>query len=440
MRTIMQRRVAVWVALLGLVWAAAQPVQAQDGATRAHLVQPGDTWAALAAGAGLEADALREAHGHINRQREPTIGAVVTLPDAEPRPGKLARALTGGLLATAVAHQTSPWQLAILNAHPHPYRPLLYQPLFIPGGDAPPRDLPLGFTTLELAQTPANAGEALALRAVTEQPLTAVVQLNRLAWSGAAHERRFVALGGTGAFFGAGAPELSIRPVGRPDEPPPPAWTQPWLFVERAWSYEQITLTGAAAAITQEQIRAERERLVALWAHVTPQRLWPQRLWPQPLWAGPFVEPITNYVAVSSHYGARRSYNGGPYRSYHEGVDYAAYGGTAVTAPAAGRVALAEFLTVRGGAVILDHGLGVYSGYYHLSEINVTAAQMVRPGDLLGGVGTTGFSTGNHLHWDFLVNGTWVDAAAWLEQDLAGWIRAGLLPPPAGEQARETIE
>lgn len=90
---------------------------------------------------------------------------------------------------------------------------------------------------------------------------------------------------------------------------------------------------------------------------------------------------------MSANYGARRSYNGGPYPTYHEGVDFSAYAGTPVMAPAAGTVALAEPLTVRGGAVILDHGLGVYTGYYHLSAIHATVGQQVQPGDVLGEAG-----------------------------------------------------
>ena len=74
----------------------------------------------------------------------------------------------------------------------------------------------------------------------------------------------------------------------------------------------------------------------------------------------------------------------------------------------------------------LDHGLGIYTGYYHMSSVAVTRGEVVQPGRLLGEVGTTGLSTGNHLHWDLLVNATWVDAAAWLEQDTACWVLAGL--------------
>jgi murein DD-endopeptidase MepM/ murein hydrolase activator NlpD len=186
-----------------------------------------------------------------------------------------------------------------------------------------------------------------------------------------------------------------------------------------------LTLTGEAAEIDQQARDEERARLREIWTQITPQ----------PLWETGFQTPIADYLALTANYGARRSYNGGPYLTYHEGVDFSAYGGTPVYAPAAGTVVLAEPLYVRGGAVIIDHGLGIYSGYYHLSAVHATAGQQVRPGDLLGEVGTTGLSTGNHLHWDLLINGIWVDAAAWQEQNLACWLLDGLgrscLPAPA---------
>jgi len=135
--------------------------------------------------------------------------------------------------------------------------------------------------------------------------------------------------------------------------------------------------------------------------------------------------PITDYLEITSPFGARRSYNGGPYRSYHEGVDFSAYGGTPVMAPAAGTVVLAEKLFVRGNAVIIDHGLGVYSGFYHMSEIDTAVGEQVQPGQIVGAVGTTGLSTGNHLHWDLLIDGVWVDGQAWLAQGMGCWILTG---------------
>jgi murein DD-endopeptidase MepM/ murein hydrolase activator NlpD len=360
-------------------------------------------------------DALQQLNPHPNRQRQPAIGSTISLPaEVTTRNGQLIRPFQGGLLQTAVRYSQSPWQLAIQQQIDHPYRPLLYRPLFLPGGDEPPRELPPGLVALSLSQTPALPGQALGVRAELAAESHIQGQLagaGDLVWG--ANGRFQVGLIGTGAFFGTGTPALLLQVEGQP------AWSQPWRFVDDEWIFQQITLTGAAAQIDQQSIAEERARLFELWSEVTPD----------PQWQASFQLPLDSYLTISAPFGARRSYNGGPYRTYHEGVDFSAYGGTPVMAPARGTVALAEFLYVRGGAVILDHGLGIYSGYYHLSSVLTEVGQVVEPGQIIGEVGTTGLSTGNHLHWDLLVGGVWIDAAAWMEQDMACWILAGLKRP-----------
>jgi murein DD-endopeptidase MepM/ murein hydrolase activator NlpD len=353
---------------------------------------------------------LQAANPHINRQREPAIGSLIVIPTQGAGDfGTLLRPDEGGLLQTAARHRMSPWSLAIRNELKSPFLPLFQRPLLAPASSGTPRDLPVGFSSFELSQLVGLPGQALAYRGRTAESVAISVTLNGNPFSAFENGHFRVGLVGTGAFFGAGEPELAVQVPGQP------MWTQPWRFQDGDWSFQQITLTGAAASIDQESIARERARLFELWSVETPS----------PLWSAAFTSPVLDFLEISSHYGARRSYNGGPYSTYHEGVDFSAYGGTPVLAPAAGRVVLAEQLYVRGGAVILDHGLGVYTGYYHMSAVGVAVGDLVTPGQSLGEVGTTGLSTGNHLHWDLLVSGTWVDAAAWLEQGLACWILEG---------------
>ena len=390
-------------------------VAAQDN--QPYVIQPGDTWSALAYRTGMSAADLRAAYGHMNRQREPVIGMTVQLPVGAGQLGVLARTGDGGLLATAVANNRSAWQIAQGNGLSSPYRPTFYQPLILRGGDQPPRDLPVGYTHLELSHIPARPGQALGLRGQTTTPITSMAWLDLAEWDVFGNGRYQIGLTGTGAFYGKGQPELAILPKNEMRNAKIPLWTQPYLFVDdNVWNYQQLTLTGSAAEIDQAAIDAERARLFEIWGQATAV----------PQWTDAFRQPITNYLEISATYGDRRSYNGGPYRTYHEGVDFSAYGGTEVYATAVGTVVVAESLFVRGGAVIIDHGLGVYTGVYHLSEVIAQAGQTVQPGDLIGRVGTTGFSTGNHLHWDLLVNSTWVDALSWQEQNMACWILEGL--------------
>lgn len=386
--------------------------QAQETAVRYHQVQPGDTWTTLAWRYGLDAADLAPFRS-INPQRQPALGAAFAFADrGVDRAGVLLRVWDGGLLATAVQQQRRPWELAVQNELTHPYYPLMNQPIFAAGGTEPPRDLPIGLESVSVSQIPARPGEALGVRMQTSAPLTVTVavQLDSRPFAGFSDGRYHVSLGGVGAFYGNGVPELTIQ-VG--DNP---LWSQPWPIVDKEWNYDQLTLTGSAAQIDQESIRLERERLFAIWTQASPTPQWQDR----------FIIPLANYLYVSSNYGARRSYNGGPYDRYHEGVDFAAYGGTPTLATAGGTVVIAEMLFVRGGAVIIDHGLGIYSGYYHLSNVLTAVGDQVAAGQIVGEVGTTGLSTGNHLHWDLLVNGVWVDAVAWMEQGMDCWILNGL--------------
>ena len=79
---------------------------------------------------------------------------------------------------------------------------------------------------------------------------------------------------------------------------------------------------------------------------------------------------------------------------------------------------MAEALQVRGNAVVVDHGRGVMSGFWHLSQIHVVEGQRVEPGTPLGLVGNTGLSTGAHLHWEVRVMGIPVDPLQWVREEI----------------------
>lgn len=102
---------------------------------------------------------------------------------------------------------------------------------------------------------------------------------------------------------------------------------------------------------------------------------------------------------ISGRFGNQRVYNGEP-GAAHSGMDIAAPTGTPVKAPAAGIVTFAApDLYLTGGTVVLDHGHGVSSNFLHLSRIDVTVGQRVEQGQIVAAVGSTGRSTGPHLHW-----------------------------------------
>lgn len=136
---------------------------------------------------------------------------------------------------------------------------------------------------------------------------------------------------------------------------------------------------------------------------------------PQAFWQGAFSTPVPHQV--SAVYGIRRYLNG-KYNGYHGGIDFLSPMGFGVKAPAAAKVALARYFAPynsNGNTVFLDHGLGVTSVYLHLSKILVKEGQMVKKGEVIGLIGSTGRSTGPHLHWGVYLNGKNTDALNWIQ-------------------------
>lgn len=115
-----------------------------------------------------------------------------------------------------------------------------------------------------------------------------------------------------------------------------------------------------------------------------------------------YTFPLKSYVYISSYYGAR---NG----KTHTGVDFAAYGGTHIYAWRAGTVTYAGWNGGYGNFIEVDHGDGFITRYAHCSKIAVKKGQTVTQGEVIGYVGTTGNSTGNHLHFEIKVNGKFVN-------------------------------
>ncbi len=120
-------------------------------------------------------------------------------------------------------------------------------------------------------------------------------------------------------------------------------------------------------------------------------------------------------ATVISPYGTRRSYNGGPFDRFHSGTDFAGARGTPILATAPGTVVLADTLNVRGLATVIDHGWGVYTGYWHQSQQYVQVGDFVSSGQVIGTIGSTGRVTGAHLHWELWVGGVPVDPMQWAQ-------------------------
>ena len=177
---------------------------------------------------------------------------------------------------------------------------------------------------------------------------------------------------------------------------------------DAAFPEENIDLPPETSGLLTDTTAIEQERLLleSLYAGLTLERLW----------SGPFAMPATG--ALGDGFGFKRSFNGGPY-SNHTGLDILAAEGAPVTAANTGRVVYTGALQLRGNTVVIDHGAGVFTGYHHLSQINVTQGQTVSQGETIGAVGATGLVTAAHLHWELIVRGVRVDPLPWTQAEIA---------------------
>jgi murein DD-endopeptidase MepM/ murein hydrolase activator NlpD len=174
------------------------------------------------------------------------------------------------------------------------------------------------------------------------------------------------------------------------------------------FDYTEITFPPGPAGLLGDpaRVEAERIRVANILAGFTPRRYW----------SGPWITPAAG--TVSSNFGEHRSINGAAYFP-HSGHDIANSEGTPVYASATGVVAMAEELYLYGNSILIDHGLGVFSGYSHLQQMLVAPGQTVNQGDLIGYMGTTGFSSGPHLHWEAAIRGVRVDPRHFLPNGVA---------------------
>jgi murein DD-endopeptidase MepM/ murein hydrolase activator NlpD len=143
---------------------------------------------------------------------------------------------------------------------------------------------------------------------------------------------------------------------------------------------------------TLKRVKREKEEILGAMKPVTGKKMW----------EGEFIYPV--HGESSGRFGFRRIINGEP-RSPHSGEDFSVPEGTPVKATNSGKVVLVGNYFFTGNSIFVDHGLGCYSMYFHLKEVDVKKGQSVKKGEVIGKVGATGRATGPHLHWGIRLNG-----------------------------------
>lgn len=127
-----------------------------------------------------------------------------------------------------------------------------------------------------------------------------------------------------------------------------------------------------------------------------------------------FIMPIEG--KISTEFGVKRYINGSNTPVRHYGIDIVNESGTPVKAVASGKVVFADYLITSGNYIIIDHGMGIFSYYAHLDSISINLFDFVKQGDIIGYVGSTGFSTGPHLHFNITFMETSVNPWPFIEK------------------------
>ena len=181
---------------------------------------------------------------------------------------------------------------------------------------------------------------------------------------------------------------------------------------DKAFQIQNLVVdeTTTSETIQSKEANEEYERVIAPLRTVAHD---------QAYWKGtPFVWPVPRDSRVTTHFGMIRYVNGSPTSVRHGAIDFAVPLGTPVNATNNGEVLYAGFLKLTGYTIVIEHGYGLKSWHYHLDSINVSTGDKVTAGQLIGKVGSTGFSTGAHLHFGFSINNVFVNPVTVIDSDL----------------------
>jgi murein DD-endopeptidase MepM/ murein hydrolase activator NlpD len=266
--------------------------------------------------------------------------------------------------------------------------------VYAPGGEEATTALPPEFGHITVAPDGATQGRTITVQFEGPNEVSGQLGSQELVVNPTG-EGSWLALQGVHALEEPGLIELELAIDGAT------RFSQPLLI--RDGGYGQEFLQVPSETLDPANTEPEDARIANIVSTVTPEKLWD----------GVFAYPSTFYDAFPSFFGTRRSYNGSEFIYYHTGLDLYGSSSTPVLAPARGRVAFSDFLTVRGNVTYIDHGWGVYTGYLHQSESLVRPGDMVELGQTIGFVGGTGRVTGPHLHWEVWVGGIPVDPIEW---------------------------
>ena len=378
-----------------------------------HRVQPGDTLYGIATTYGIEAAdiaALNDMDINDFIYVDQLLRLRVTVAGSQTiNPFTFVHSVQPGetLSQIAVRYNVPFEQLVLINEVEDPSLLYVGTELRIPGWEIllAPFGLPSRVDAIDLRPTPLHEGETARLWIQTNKAAdVSVIFLGRkLPVHTLEGGREHYVLLSVPVFTEAALEQFEVTVVTR-EENEKQSFPLQAQLLSSFYGQEEIVLLPDRLDLLDENVEtAEEERIKSIMSIVRPWRSF----------GGGMIPPAGGLVI--SEFGTRRSFNGGPYDRFHSGTDYAAPAGAPIYATAPGLVVLAERMAVRGLATIIDHGWGVYTGYWHQESHTVSVGQTVQAGQIIGSIGNSGRVSGVHLHWELWVNGVPVDPTQWLE-------------------------
>ncbi|NWF68757.1 MAG: LysM peptidoglycan-binding domain-containing protein [Chloroflexi bacterium] len=391
-------------------------------APQTHVVQPGETLRSIAELYGTNVEALAALNNiidvntiyvgqvlNISAPAAPTPFTQNTVTDQQPASNApvLIHIVQPGetLFRIATRYGIAVNELASANGISDPSLIYAGQQLVIPGFEPPQLalDLPAPVTGLDVLPLVLIEGEAARIRVTTSESVTmgGTFLSRTLNVISEQNNRQHTMLIGVPLGTTSGVYTLSLT-LFKADGIQVPLNINLQILAG-GYSTENINLLAGRDNLLEPSVeQAELDIITRVMSSFSPQRYFD----------GPLGLPAA--AAITSPFGVIRSYNGGEASRRHTGTDFAGAPGTSVLAPAPGIVVLADTLNVRGLATVIDHGWGVFTGYWHQAEQYVQVGETVASGQIIGTIGATGRVTGAHLHWELWVSGVPVDPMQWV--------------------------
>ncbi len=350
----------------------------------------------------------------LNRLVSPTelyvgISMIVPVQEGQAKLNSRMSASAGeSLLELAIKQGSDPWTLTSINRLSGTWDTLPNDILYSPtGNDEGGTGLPSAFISASISPLPMTQGgtEVVRLQVKDGYSVSGILVDHPLRFFPSNSDQ--VALQGIHALLDTGVYPLRVEAT-LPDGTRQ-SYEQMVLVTSGNYLSEDIPLNDPSTldpAVTEPEL----QQITSTTNIVSSERYW----------SGVFISPSVYSDCFTSRYGTRRLYkvinSDIEIPGFHSGLDFCGGEGLQISAPASGQVVFSGPLTVRGNATIIDHGWGVYSGFWHQSQSYVNVGDFVEQGQVIGLVGGTGRVTGPHLHWEVWVNGVQVNPLDWLNQ------------------------